>query len=118
MRFGERVRELRRKKGWRLRDLAERVGVGHTHLSRIENERLNYGEFPTTPLIHRLAQALDTDVDELLLLSKRIPEVVKKRVLERPDAFLTFAVCDDAMLDKLLSYVRNGPPGKSRRAVT
>ena len=34
MRFGERDRALRPRKGWRLLDLTERVSVGHTHLSR------------------------------------------------------------------------------------
>jgi len=111
MRFGERIRELRLKKGWRLRDLAERVGVGHTHLSRIENKRLNYGEYPSVSVIHRLAEALDADEDELLLLSKRIPEAVKQRVLERPDAFRMFAGCDDATLDKLLNEIG---PSQSR----
>ena len=113
MRFGERIRELRLKKGWRLRVLAERVGVGHTHLSRIETERLNYGEYPSVSMIHRLAEALD--VDELLLLSKRIPEAVRKRVLERPDAFRTFAGCDDATLDKLLNEIG---PMQSRKKRT
>ena len=114
--FGERIQELRLQKGWRLRDLAERVGVGQTHLSRIENERLNYGEYPSTPLIHRLAGALDVCEDELLLLSKRIPETVKKRVLERPDACMTFAVCDDATLDKLLSEIGRQPVRRNGRA--
>jgi len=103
MRFGKRIRELQLRMGWRLRALAERIGVGHTHLSRIENKRLNYGECPPVSVIHRLAEALDADEDELLLLSKRIPEAAKKRVLERPDAFRTFAGCDDATLDKLLN---------------
>jgi transcriptional regulator with XRE-family HTH domain len=105
MGFGERIRELHLKKGWRFRDFTERVSVGHTHLSRIENERLNYGEYPSVSLIHRLAEAFDVDEDELLLLSKRIPEAVKKRVLERPDAFCTFARCDDATLYKLLNEI-------------
>ncbi len=44
MTFGDRIRELRKQKEWRLRDLAEKVGVGVTHLSRVENEHLNYGD--------------------------------------------------------------------------
>jgi transcriptional regulator with XRE-family HTH domain len=118
MRFGERVRELRQAKGWRLRDLAERVGVGHTHLSRIENERLNYGEYPSDPLIHRLAEALETDEDELRLLAKRIPDRVKRRVLQRPDAFLAFAACDDATLDRLLAELGHSPRRSARRAMS
>jgi len=76
--------------------------VGHTHLSRVENEHLNYGEYPSDDLIHRIAEALEASEDELRILAKRVPESVKRRVIERPDAFLAFAACDNAQLDKLL----------------
>jgi transcriptional regulator with XRE-family HTH domain len=36
MRFGQRLRELRRAKGFTLRDLAAKVGVGFTYLSRAD----------------------------------------------------------------------------------
>src|SRR3979411_2656141 len=114
MTFGDRVRELRQEKGWTLRDLAGKVGVGFTYLSRVENERLSYGDYPSDALIHRLADALDADEEELLLLAKRIPEPVKKRVLQRPDAFRAFATCDDATLDKLMVQIGEAP--KPRRA--
>lgn len=107
--FGKRVRELRHAKEWSLRDLAEKVDVGFTYLSRVENERLNFGDYPSDALIHRLADALEADEGELLLLAKRIPEPVKKRVLQRPDAFCAFAACDDATLDKLMSAIGQTP---------
>ena len=113
MTFGKRVRELRQKKGWTLRDLASKVGVGFTYLSRVENERLNFGDYPSDSLIHRLADALDADEEELLILAKRIPEPVRKRVLQRPDAFRAFATCDDATLDKLMVQIGEAP--KPRR---
>ena len=113
--FGMRVRELRHAKGWSLRDLAEKVGVGFTYLSRVENERLNFGDYPSDALIHRLADALEADEGELLLLAKRIPEPVKKRVLQRPDAFLAFATCDDATLDRLLAEI--GPRPRPKKTV-
>ena len=116
MNFGERVRELRQQKAWTLRDLAEKVGVGSTYLSRVENERLNYGDYPSDALIHRLAVALDADEEELLILAKRVPAPVKKRFLQRPDAFRAFAACDDATLDKLMTEIGQAPkPRKSKR---
>lgn len=118
MRFGERLRELRRAKGWRLRDLAEQVGVSHTHLSRVENERLNYGAYASDDLIHRLAKALDGSEDELRILAKRIPEPVKRRVLQRPDAFLVFATCDDVTLDRLLSDLGHAPRRRGRKVMS
>lgn len=116
MRFGERLRELRKAKALTLRDLAAKVGVGFTYLSRAENERLQYGDYPSDALIHRLADALDADEGELLILAKRIPEPVKKRVLQRPDAFRAFATCDDATLDKLMVQIGQAPkPRKMKK---
>ena len=114
MSFGNRIREFRRKKGWTLRDLAAKVGVGFTHLSRIENERLNYGDYPSESLIHRLAEALSADEDELLILSKRVPERIRKRVLQRPDVFGALADCDDKTLDKLLGQIEVKTTNKKR----
>jgi len=109
MKFGETLRQLRQNKGWRLRDLAARVDVGFTYLSRIENERLTYGDYPSDALIHRLADALDTDEEELLILAKRIPKPIHERVLQRPDAFRAFATCDDNTLDKLMTQIGRKP---------
>src|ERR1039457_3367123 len=113
MMFGKRVRQLRHAKEWSLRDLAAEVGVGVTYLNRVENERLNFGDYPSDALIHRLADALDADEEELLLLAKRIPERIKRRVLQRPDAFQAFATGDDATLDKLMVQIGKAP--KPRR---
>jgi len=108
MTFGERVRELRHDKGWSLRDLAEQVGVGFTYLSRVENGRLNYGDYPSNALIHRLADALDADEEELWVLAERVPDRIRQRVLERPDAFGRLADLDDKTLDGLLAQVQGG----------
>ena len=50
--FGQRIRELRQAKGWTLRELAPKVGVGFTYLSKVENSRLDFGEYPSEALIH------------------------------------------------------------------
>ncbi len=54
---------------------------------------MTYGDYPSEALIHRLADALDADEDELLLLAEKIPQQVRQRVLQRPDAFRAFASC-------------------------
>lgn len=48
-----------------------------------------------------MAAALDGDVDELLLLADKVPETIRKRVLERPDAFRKFSDLDDKEIDRL-----------------
>lgn len=108
MRFGERLRELRKAKGLTLRALAAKVGVGFTYLSRAENERLQYGDYPSDALICKLAKVLRADADELFFLAQRIPDRIKKRVLERPDAFGRFADLDDQTIDKLLAVLGDG----------
>jgi len=105
MTFGKRVRQLRHAKEWSLRDLAAKVDVGFTYLSRVENERLNFGDYPSEALIHRLADALEADEEELLILAKKVPDRIRQRILERPDAFGRIADLDDAELDELIGQL-------------
>ena len=65
------------------------MGVSFTHISKVENKKLDLGDFPNEHLIRKLGWALETDEDELLLLAEKIPQRVRARVLERPDAFRT-----------------------------
>jgi transcriptional regulator with XRE-family HTH domain len=102
MTFGERVRELRKAKNLTLRDVAAKVDINFTYLSKIENGKLDFSDFPSEKLIRKLAKVLDGDVDELLLLAEKVPDEIKKRVIERPDAFRKIARLDDDTLDKLL----------------
>jgi HTH-type transcriptional regulator, competence development regulator len=102
MTFGERVRELRKAKNLTLRDLAAKVKVNFTYLSKIENHKLDFGDYPGEGLIRKLAKVLGADEDELLLLAEKIPDDIRKRVVQRPDAFRKIARLDDKELDKLL----------------
>lgn len=115
MTFGEKLRKLRRTKGLTLRGLASEVGVGFTYLSRVETGTMTYGDYPSEALVHRLADALEADETELLLLAEKIPYSVRKRVLQRPDAFIAFAACDDQTLDKLMTEIGQLPKGRKRQ---
>lgn len=109
MRFGDRVRQLRHEKQLGQRALAKRVGVSFTYVSKIENEKLDFGDYPSEELIHKLAAALDADLDELLILARKIPARIRRRVLERPDAFGRLADLDDDALDRLLHHLDRRP---------
>ena len=102
MKFGERLRQLRQARNLSQRDLAEQVGVNFTYISKIENEKLDFAQFPGEELIRKLAKALEADEDELLILAQKIPEQIKKRVMERPDAFRKFANLDDDTINRIL----------------
>jgi transcriptional regulator with XRE-family HTH domain len=105
MTFGEKIRELRQAKQLTLRDLAEKVGVGFTYLSKIENHKLEEGHGPSEKLIHKLSVELDGNEDELLLLADKVPEAIRQRVKERPEDFRKLASLDDETLDGLMTEV-------------
>ncbi len=106
MRFGDRVRELRGLQGLTQQRLAERLGVSLSYLSKVETSRLNAGEYSSEGFVVRLAEALEADADELLLLSKRGPEGILKRIQQRPEAFRAFAELDDDSMDRVLGTIK------------
>jgi HTH-type transcriptional regulator, competence development regulator len=114
MKFGERIRGLRREMKLDQRALAGAVGISFTYISKIENEKLDFGDFPSEDLILRLASALQADADELLLLARKIPARIRERVLQRPDEFRRLAELDDAALDSLMSQLKRGRSGRKR----
>ena len=102
MKFGERVRELRIERNLTQQKLAKKVGVTVGYISKVETERLQFGDYPSEKFIHKLADALECDEDELLLMTDRIPQAIQIRVLERPDVFRVVAGMSDQEMDKFL----------------
>ncbi len=107
MQFGKRVRQLRNQRQLTQRQLAKELSVSDTYISKVENENLHFGDFPSEKFIHKLADVLNADEDELLLLADKVPEAIRKRVSERPNAFRILAALDDDSLDALLKSVVN-----------
>lgn len=105
MTFGQKIRELRQAKGLGQRALAKMVGTSFTYISKIETGKLDFGNYPGEEMIQKLAMALDTDEDELLLLAEKIPQKIKARVLQQPDAFRRFAELDDLILAEVLRFL-------------
>jgi HTH-type transcriptional regulator, competence development regulator len=113
MRFGQRVRDLRKARNLTQRELAARLGVSFTYISKVENEKLHFGDFPSEKFIHKLADALDAEVDELLLLADKVPETIRKRVRERPSDFHRLASLDDQSLNRVLATLDAERPNPS-----
>ena len=68
--FGIRLRELRNKSGMTQRELAQKVGVDFSYLSKIESGAVPP---PSPKVISRIAMALKADENELITLAGRIP---------------------------------------------
>jgi transcriptional regulator with XRE-family HTH domain len=62
-----RLREWRERRGYSIRGLAERAGVGFATVHRIETGHAS----PTVEMLERLASALDIDVRDFLPPPKR-----------------------------------------------
>jgi transcriptional regulator with XRE-family HTH domain len=78
---GEKVKQLRLKAGMSQRALAARVNVSFPHISKFEA-----GLEPASPeLLKRIADVLDTDADELILLTDRLPETLREAIVEKPE---------------------------------
>jgi transcriptional regulator with XRE-family HTH domain len=59
---GERIRKLRRAKGWRQIDLAEHSGVHEVHISDLERGMREAG----LRTLSKIAVALETTISEML----------------------------------------------------
>jgi transcriptional regulator with XRE-family HTH domain len=71
MSFGKRLYDLRKASGLSQRDLAARVEIDYTYISKMERGRLEF--LPSEATIRRLAEVLEADVLELLNLAGKIP---------------------------------------------
>jgi HTH-type transcriptional regulator, competence development regulator len=58
------------------------IGVSFTCVSKVENEKLDFGDYPSEELICKLARVLGVDEDELLILAKKIPAAIRERLFE------------------------------------
>lgn len=64
--LGEMIKDRRLSKGWSKRALAEKAGISHSEVHRIETgERTN----PSVPVLNALAEALGIPKDDLLLVA-------------------------------------------------
>jgi len=77
--FGLIIKNLRKEQRITQRDLAEKVGVDFTYISKIENGQLK--NFPSTETIIKIAEVLQADADKLILLAEKVPENIRKTIV-------------------------------------
>jgi HTH-type transcriptional regulator, competence development regulator len=105
MQFGERVRELRVSLGLTQQVIADRMSVSVSYISKVENAKLHFGDYPSEKFIHKLAGELQADEDELLLLADKVPASILCRIRQRPEFFRKLAKMDVNELDTLASAI-------------
>jgi transcriptional regulator with XRE-family HTH domain len=75
--FGDRLRELRKEKGLTQKDLADKVKINFTYLSKIET---GSAPPPAEDTIRDLARVLKTDPENLIYLAGKVPKEIGKVV--------------------------------------
>ena len=81
--FGKKLQALRRAKGISQRDLAERVGVDFSYISKVENDRLPP---PAAETIERICSELSVPTDELMGLTDKLPTDLRQLLVENQSA--------------------------------
>lgn len=103
MQFGQKVRELRIARGLTQQIVADHLSVSVSYISKVENGKLHFGDYPSAKFIHKLADELNADEEELLLLADKVPGSIREQIRQRPELFRKLASMDNRSLDELES---------------
>ena len=81
IKFGAFVRQERKGREIGLREMAKKIGVSPTYLSKVERD-----EFPppAEDKVRKIAEIFDIDVDELLALAGKISSDLSEIIREHP----------------------------------
>ena len=81
VKFGAYVRQERKDREIGLREMAKKIGVSPTYLSKVERE-----DFPppAEDKVRKIAEIFGIDVDELLALAGKVSSDLSEIIRERP----------------------------------
>lgn len=98
--FGETLRQLRKKAGMSQREVAEKVKMDFTYLSKIEGGVMPP---PSEEKIRKIAKVLGYDEYELITLAGKVPKDLKRLIVR-----------EKAVLQYLRSYEPNKPANREK----
>jgi transcriptional regulator with XRE-family HTH domain len=81
--FGMKLQAIRREKGINQRDLAQRVGVDFSYISKVENDRLPP---PAAETIEKICKELGVPTDELMGLTDKLPTDLRQLLIKSRSA--------------------------------
>ncbi len=84
--IGQRIKRERLELEWTQRRLADAVGVGVPHISKVEAGREN----PSDELLAKLAEIFKVEREELLLVARRMPPEMIEQLAADPSKALTY----------------------------
>lgn len=107
---GEKVKEMREKKGWSRQKLSYESGITYPNLSAIEAGRR--GKNPSLRIVESLARALDVSADEFMVYE---PEANNHVLIDAPAVYDTI---DPTMAAIWLNLLQITPPAQRQQVVT
>lgn len=109
-RLGERVRELRRRRGLTLEELAERSGVSRAMISKLERGEKN----PTLVVAAKLAEGFGVTLSQLVGMEERREVVVvpreKRMVMRDPETGFERQLLSPSFGGRGVEFIRNVVP--------
>ena len=81
LQFGAFVRREREAKEIGLREMAKKIGVSPTYLSKVERDEFTP---PTEDKVRAIAQIIECDIDELLAMAGRMPSDLADIIKRNP----------------------------------
>jgi transcriptional regulator with XRE-family HTH domain len=95
--FGEKLKQIRRLKSISQRELAAKVGVDFSYVSKLENDRLSP---PSSETIEKMCAILGVPVEDLLVLARKPPTGAVEIMSSSPDALKFFQDARSMNLDE------------------
>ena len=112
MSFGAVVRRKRMAKEIGLREMAKKIGVSPTYLSKVERDEFSP---PTEDKVRKIAEILAHDADELLALAGRVASDLTDIIRQRPRQMADFLRAAKGLsVDDLARLARAAQKAKER----
>jgi transcriptional regulator with XRE-family HTH domain len=109
-RLGERVRALRRERGWTLEVLAERSGVSRAMISKLERGEKN----PTLVVAAKVAEGLGMNLSELVGVEEKRKVVVvprgRRMTMRNPETGFERQLLSPSLGGRGVEFMRNVVP--------
>jgi transcriptional regulator with XRE-family HTH domain len=112
-RIGERVRALRRERGWTLAMLAERSGVSRAMISKLERGEKN----PTLVVAAKVAEGLGMNLSQLVSVEEKSKVVVvpreRRMTMRDPETGFERQLLSPSLGGRGVEFIRNVVPENS-----
>jgi transcriptional regulator with XRE-family HTH domain len=110
--FGALVRQEREAKEIGLREMAKKIGVSPTYLSKIERDEFSP---PAEDKVRKIAEIIGQDADELLALAGRVASDLTDIIRQRPREMADFLRAAKGLpADNLARLARSAQKAKDK----